>query len=95
MVAKTIEVEPDGEVARVLDAAVSEPVVLVKNGVRFRVSVERETDVNPDPWANYDPERVREGMRKAAGVISPEEAERIIENIYRWRREGSRNRDEL
>jgi hypothetical protein len=95
MVARTIEVDPHGEVARVLDAAASEPVVLIKDGVRFRVSVERETDADIDPWANYDPERVVEGMRKAEGVITPEEAKRWIENIHRWRREGSRNQDEL
>jgi hypothetical protein len=46
-----------------------------------------------DPWAGYDPEKVRAGPRKFAGMISPEEAERIKERIYRGREEGTRPLD--
>ncbi len=47
-----------------------------------------------DPWANYDPEKLWAGVLAAAGTISEEEAERRIQEIYRWREEGSRRPDE-
>ena len=81
----TITVDPDSEIGRALEKSDDSPVILVRNGARFRVM--RDPD---DPWANYDPEKVREGLKKVAGLLSPEEADRIIENIYRGREEGTR-----
>ncbi len=43
-----------------------------------------------DPWADYDPGRVRTVLRKFAGFLSEDEAERRIAAIYRAREEGSR-----
>ena len=43
-----------------------------------------------DPWANYDPDAFRAALRKVAGLYTPEEADRLIENIYRAREEGTR-----
>jgi hypothetical protein len=57
----------------------------LRNGTRFRVT--RDPD---DPWANYDREKVRDGLRKFAGMLTPEEGERIKELIYRGREEGTR-----
>lgn len=82
---RTITIDPDSELGRALDEASGEPVVLVRGGIRFRVT--REVD---DPWATYDPERVRSELRKVAGILSPGEAERIIAAIYRGREEGTR-----
>lgn len=84
----TIKVDPQSELGRALDEADAAPVVLDRGGVRFRVS--RDDD---DPWANYDPEKVRAGLRKFAGMISPEDAERLKEAIYRGREEGTRPLD--
>jgi hypothetical protein len=81
----TIVIDPDGELGRALDETDGEPVVLLRNGTRFRVT--RDPD---DPWANYDPEKVRDGLRKFAGMITREEGERIKELIYRGREEGTR-----
>jgi len=81
----TITIDPDSELGRALNETNGEPVVLVRSGTRFRVT--RDLD---DPWANYDPERVRAGLRKFAGMLSPEEGERIKETIYRGREEGTR-----
>jgi hypothetical protein len=72
--ALTITISPDSELAWALDAGVAESVVLVHGGNRFRVI--RESD---DPWATYDPARLRAGLKKVAGLLSPEEGERIIE----------------
>ena len=92
---KTIEVAPGSELARLLEDANGAPLVLVKDGVRYRLDREVPTAsaARRDPWADYDPERLREGIRAAAGSISEEEAERRIAEIYRWREEGSRPPD--
>jgi len=81
----TIVIDPDSELGRALGETDGGPVVLLRNGTRFRVT--RDSD---DPWANYDPEKVREGLREIAGTLSPAEGERIKELIYRGREEGTR-----
>ena len=81
----TIVIDPDSELGRALGETDDEPVVLLRNGARFRVT--RDPD---DPWANYDPEKVRDGLREIAGTLSPAEGERIKELIYRGREEGTR-----
>ena len=79
----TIEVEPDSDLARALAEANGRPVRLVSNGVRFRVS----RDAREASLAGYDPEKIREGLERFAGTISPEEGERMKELIYRGREE--------
>ena len=81
----TITIDPDSELGRALDQTAGEPIVLLRNGTRFRVT--RDAD---DPWANYDPESVLEGLHEIAGTLSPEEGERMKELIYRGREEGTR-----
>ncbi len=83
--ARTITISPDSELARALDAGDAESVVVLYEGSRFRVIRESE-----DPWATYDPAKLRAGLKKVAGLLSPEEGERIIESIYRGREEGTR-----
>ena len=62
----TIHVDPDSELGRALHNPGAVPVVPDSNGPRFRVS--RGED---DPWADYDPERVRAGLRQFAGMVTP------------------------
>jgi hypothetical protein len=81
----TISIDPDSELGRALDETDGEPVVLLRGHTRFRVI--REGD---DPWATYDPAKLRAGLKKVAGLLSPEEGDRIIESIYRGREEGTR-----
>jgi hypothetical protein len=81
----TITVDPESELGRALEHSDDARVILVRNGARFRVTRDSE-----DPWANYDPEKVREGLRKFANLLTPEEADRIKEAIYRGREEGTR-----
>ena len=83
--ALTITVDPDSELGRALDKSDDSLIILVRNGARFRVT--RDPD---DPWANYDPEKVLAGLRKFANLLTPEEADRIKEGIYRGREEGTR-----
>ncbi len=84
----TITIDPESELGRALDDSSDEPVVLIRGGARFLVT--READ---DPWATYDPEEVRAGLRNFAGILSPEEGERIKATIYSGREEGSRPLD--
>ena len=81
----TITIDPDSELGCALDETDGEPVVLLRNGARFRVI--RDPD---DHWANYDPEKGRAGLRKLADMFTPEEGERIIEPMYQGREEGTR-----
>jgi hypothetical protein len=81
----TITIDPDSELGRALVETDGSPIVLERNGARFRVT--REPD---DPWANYDPEAVRAGLRAVAGTLTPDEGERFKELIYRGREEGTR-----
>lgn len=81
----TIELAPDSDLAKALDAAGTTPVVLVTNGHRYLV--QRESG---DLEADSRREEFRAALREAAGVFTPEEAEQLKRNIYRWREEGSR-----
>ena len=74
----TITIDPDSELGRALDQTGVESIVLLRNGTRFRVT--RDADY---PWANYDPEKVLEGLHEIAGTLSPAEGERMKELIYR------------
>lgn len=80
----TITIDPDSDLGRALDAAEGDTVVLLRDA-RFRVT--READ---DPWSAYDPEQVRAGLRKFAGLLSEDEGERMKAAIYRGREEGTR-----
>lgn len=79
-----IRVDPDSDLGRALDDG-SREIVLISGDERFKVS--RDT---ADPWAKFDPEAFRSALHDIAGLITPEEAERRKEQLYRWREEGSR-----
>ena len=89
------EVEPGSELARALEQTHGASRVLVHDGVRYRLAPEEPTGdpAKPDPWADYDPAKLRAGIEAAAGSITPEEAELWIADIYRWREEGTRPPD--
>lgn len=81
----TISVDPDSELGRALAESGGKPVVLLRGAARFRVIRDAS-----DPWANYDPAEVLEGLQEIAGTLSPDEGARMKELIYRGREEGSR-----
>lgn len=82
---RTITSDPESELGQALDEAATVIVVLLKGGERFRVTPE-----TVDPWAHYDPARLRAGLEKIDGLLTPEEAEQMVDRIYRAREEGSR-----
>lgn len=81
---KIIKVTPESNLDDVLEAAASEPVVLDKDGMRFRVS--REDDI----WEPPDPKRVREVLKATAGSWSEIDADQLIAELYEERESGSR-----
>ncbi len=83
-----IAVTPDSELAHLIEGAAGRPVLLEKDGVRYRL--ERDED---DVWRGYDPEAARAGIRAAAGSWSDLDAEQLKAAIYRAREEGSRPLD--
>ena len=57
--------------------------------------ISRDTNA---PKGNFDSEAFRRALHEISGSISPEDAERRKERLYRWREEGSRpitRRDDL
>lgn len=87
--AKTIEVEPGSELDRLLEEANGKPLVLVRDGVRFRI--ERE-DAKEDIWANYDPERVRQALRASAGALAHIDVDELRADIRSQRGQDSHGR---
>ena len=82
---KIIEVRPGSELAHLLDEAAETPLLLVKDGVRYRLDREDE-----DIWAGYDPEAARAGIRAAAGSWKEIDAEAFKAYIRQRRRASSR-----
>jgi hypothetical protein len=83
-----IVVGDETDLSRLLDAATSAPIRLERNGIVYRL--EREEN---DIWADYDPEKVREGLRLYAGSWSDMDAEALKAYVYRGREEGTRPLD--
>jgi hypothetical protein len=80
----TIEVDPESELAKALAATGRGEITLISKGRRYLVSRD------PLDWDEQDAEAVREALRAAAGIFTPEEAEQLKRDIYRWREEGTR-----
>ena len=76
----------DTPLARTLAEARGKPVIAVANGVRY-------TLVPEDPFAFYDPERVRAAVERSAGILKRAgvDGERLLREIDRDR--GLRYRD--
>ncbi len=87
--AKTLRVVPGSEIDRLLDQAEAAPLVLERNGTRFRLAKEAKEDI----WAGYDPEAARRALEETAGSWADLDTDKMIEDIYRWRQEGSRPPD--
>lgn len=79
----TLTLDPQSDIAEALKSVDTESVVLISNGERFRVS-RNETNLTDDD------EEFEEALRGVFGTLTPEEAERRTQDIYRWREEGTR-----
>lgn len=85
---RVIHVPNDSELAHLLDEADNGGLRLEKGGILYRLVREGTKEAHP-----YDPAAVREVVARLAGALSEDEADRLIENLYRARQEGSRPPD--
>lgn len=79
-----IHVDSDTPLGHALDARPREPIVLVRGERRYRI-------VPEDPWEDFDPERIREALRKVAGTFTPEYAEQFKQELHRRKEEQTQN----
>ena len=77
----TIEVEPERELARLVARADVLPVVLEKEGVRYRLTREE-----PDPFADYDPVQVQASFRSLVGIFDGVDTEALKAELREQRR---------
>jgi hypothetical protein len=76
----------------VLDEAASGPVRVERGGMRYRLTVERDSD----PWDKYelDPDAARAALSETVGSWADLDTDALITDIYRRREEGSRPADQ-
>lgn len=86
---KTMLLEEASNVHTLLDEACRQPVLLERDGVRFRV----ERDPN-DFGDSYDPEAVVRALNETYGSWADLDIEQMIADTRRWREEGSRPFDQ-
>jgi hypothetical protein len=85
---RTITVDPDSELGRLLDEASKMPLILEKDGTRYLLSREEES------WPTISNEEYQRILDETIGTLSEEEAEHMLATIYRAREEGSRPVDQ-
>jgi hypothetical protein len=68
-----------------------EQVFVEKEGVLFRLEPE-EPPQKPDIWADYDPEKAREGLRKSAGALAGVDRDTPQRDIQNQRKQDSHGR---
>ncbi|CAN5787859.1 hypothetical protein BH23CHL2_BH23CHL2_36400 [soil metagenome] len=94
--APTIHVA-DSELAGRIAESASEghPLRVEAGGKTFILHVSREStdEEDDDIWANYDPDKAREALRRYAGAWADLDVDKMIADLYKAREEGSRPAD--
>jgi hypothetical protein len=85
---KYIHVQPESELARLLDEAGEAPLVLERDGQRYRLI--KETDI----WAGYDPSRTRAALQKSTGALRGIDREKLRLDIHQARAQDSTGRSD-
>ena len=84
---KTVRVTEETALPELLDDAANAPVILERDGERFRLS--RDEDIAYEP----DPERVRATLAATAGSWADVDVDRVIRDVSEAREAGSRPPD--
>jgi hypothetical protein len=81
-----------GRLEEVFDSIADDdrPVLVERHGRLYRVASEPTT--RPDIWANYDPERVLEVLRRSAGALTGVDRDELLADIHAARQQDSRGR---
>jgi hypothetical protein len=61
-------------------------ILVEREGLLFRLEAETAPKKR-DIWANYDPEKVRQGLQKSAGALKGVDHEALKKDIHRLRQE--------
>lgn len=85
---KVIPVEADSPLAAIVDQALSEPIVLERNGHRFRLV--RDGHVSPLP--DYDPDRAKAALKRVAGLFEGVDTEALKSELRAQRGQDSQGR---
>ena len=83
----TVVVDPEGEVATLLEQATDAPLVVEVNGRRYRVS--RDPD---DPFADYDPQRAEQAFARVFGILKGVDREALKADLREQREQDSPGR---
>jgi hypothetical protein len=65
-----------------------EGIFVEKEGVLFRLEAEQAADI----WADYDPEKVKQGLARSAGALAGVDPERLKQDIKQERHQASHGR---
>ena len=87
-----IEGEIGTDLEAILDDANSGPVLVERDGKVYLVSLTPEAS-DEDLWAGYDPERAQQVLEEVAGSWADIDTDKLIEDIYRYREQGTRPPD--
>ncbi len=82
---KRIRVDPGSEIARILDEAKENPIILESNGETFHLYYEKTEQV-----AGFDPEKIKHAIAQTAGSWSDLDTDKMITRLYQAREQGSR-----
>ena len=86
-VPKTIHITTETALADLLEDAALEPIILERDGERFRLSLDEDIAYEPDP------EGVRKMLAATAGSWADLDIDTMIREIYEAREAGSRPLD--
>ena len=82
-----VVVDPEGEVATLLERATDAPLVVELNGRRYRVS--RDPD---DLFADYDPQRAEQAFARVFGILKGVDREALKAELRAQRDQDSSGR---
>lgn len=96
---KRVVLGPDLDLLRLVEAVKDdkEPRVLEKDGEDVAVVVSTDeyfglAQQKVDIWEGYDPQKVKQALRRSAGALSGVDTTALIKDIYAARQQGSRGR---
>ena len=87
---RKIKVAPGSEVASLLSEVADAPLLLEKNGELFRL--DRMQTEQENIWKNYDPQKVKEGLKKSAGAFQGVDRDALLRDIHEQRQQDSHGR---
>jgi hypothetical protein len=83
-----VRIDPDSELARLLDEVGETLVLLEKDGKLYRLSEETAADL----WAGYDPQKTKAALRKSAGALRGVDREQLLADLHLGREQDSHGR---